>query len=294
LARILQPPFFFAALNRLRWFFRWPIKWAIFGIVYVIVCFPYPRLVFRHLQHWNNPNALIEPDAPALQPLASELRSQMPVDLPPPLVLKYVEAFVYEHVLYDWDWNTWGMADYLPTVAEVIRMGHEDCDGRAVIAASLLKNLGYDARIVTDFAHVWVWTPQGETMGPGKTKTVEVTDKGLRLNARGLLQIPEILAYGIAVFPWQRELVLVIVFWLLLMGRARIFEALIALALMIGGLLLVRHGGADYRGPRHFIEMAGLVVFVFGVLFLVLGHRIVLRPARFSQPDKTVSAGNPV
>ncbi len=217
----------------------------------------------------------------------------MSADLPPSQVLKRVEAFVYTHVEYDWDWNTWGMADYLPTVTEVIRMGKEDCDGRAVIAASLLKNLGYDARIVTDFAHVWVATDFGQTMGPGKTKTVEVTDKGLKFDARGLLQIPEILGYGIAVFPLPRELVLVAVFWLLLLGRAGVSQTLIALGFLVGGLLLVRYG-ADYRRPRHLFELAGLVVFSVGVLFLALGHRLTLGPARFLKRDKTVSAGNPV
>lgn len=292
--RIFQPPFFFAALNQLRWYFRWPIKWAIFGIVYVIVCFPYPHLIIRHLQHWSDPNALIEPDAPALQPLANKLRAQMPPDMPPPQVLNHVEAFVYKHVPYDWDWNTWGMADYLPTVAEIMKIGHEDCDGRAVIAASLLKNLGYDARIVTDFAHVWVATDFGETMGPGKTKTVEVTDKGLKINARGLLQIPEILSYGIAVFPLPRELILVVVFWLLLLRRAAIWQTIVALGLLVGGLMLVRYGAADYRAPRHAIELAGLAVFIVGVLLLALGRRVAVRSGRYSQREKTVPAGNPV
>ena len=290
---IIQPPFFFTALNRLRWYFRWPIKWAIFGVAYTIVCFPYPHLIVRHLRHWSNPNSLIEPHAAALQPLAKELRANMPADLTPSQVLKYVEAFVYKNVPYEWDWNTWGMADYLPTVAEVIHMGHEDCDGRAVVAASLLKDLGYEARIVTDFAHVWVATDFGETMGPGKTKTVEITDKGLKMNIRGLLQIPEILGYGIAVFPLPRELVLVAVFWLLLLGRSAAWQSLIALPLLVGGLLLVRYG-ADYRSPRYFMELSGLAVFAIGVFCLALGNRFALRLARFSQRDKTIPRGNPV
>lgn len=291
---IVKPPLFFAPLNRVRWYFRWPIKWAIFGIAYVIVCFPYPHLVVRHLRHWSDPNALIEPDAPELQPLAQELQAQMPEGLTPPQVLKQVEAFVYKHVPYEWDWNTWGMADYLPTVAEVIRMGREDCDGRAVVAASLLKGLGYDARIVTDFAHVWVATDFGETMGPGKTKTIEVTDKGMRFDPRGLLQIPEILSYGIAVFPLERELVLLVVLWLLLLGRAGTLRIVIALILLASGLLLVRYGAADYRGPKYAAELAGLAVFLAGVLVLVRRSRAALALDRDLQLNQTVAGGNPV
>lgn len=294
MAKIIQPPLFLARLNRLRWYYRWPIKWAIYAVAYVLVCFPYPHLVLRHLRHWSNPNALIEPDNPALQPLAGKLRAQLPPNLDPRKVLNHVEEFVYKHVPYEWDWNTWGMADYLPTVEEVIGKGREDCDGRAVVAASLLKGLGYDARIVTDFAHVWVATSQGETMGPGKTKTIEVTDKGMRFNARGLLQIPQIMSYGVAVFPLERELVLLVVAWLLLMGRVGIVRIIFSLALLIGGLILLRYGAMNYRGPRYAVELAGLAVFAAGVLLMVLRTQASMVLKGVPQLEKTLPEGNPV
>lgn len=262
-----------AALNKRRWYVRWPMKWAIFGLAYVAVCFPYPRLILSHLRHWSNPNALIQPHAPALQPLVVELRSQMDMNANPLETLKFVEGFVYKHVPYDWDWNTWGMADYLPSVEEVISMGREDCDGRAVIAASLLQNLGIDARLVTDLAHVWVSTPHGETMGPGKTKTIEVTEKGVRFDARGLLQIPQTLGYGIAVFPLPRELILLVVFWGLMLGGTGWPRAIVSFALMLGGLLLVRHGAEHYRGPQLASELFGLGLFIAGAILLVVKRR---------------------
>jgi hypothetical protein len=197
-----------------------------------------------------------------------ELRAGLPEGLSAKETLRYVEQFVYKRVPYDWDWNTWGMADYFPSVDEVLRIGREDCDGRAVVAASLLKNLGYDARIVTDFAHVWVTTPQGQTMGPGKTKTVEVTEKGVKLDLSGLKQIPQTLAYGIAVFPLPRELILLAVFWLLLMRGREYLRPMLAGVLLTAGLLLVRHGGADYRGPKFALEWLGLGLVVAGILAL--------------------------
>jgi len=258
-------------LNQRRWYVRWPIKWAIFGLAYLIVCFPYPHLIVSHLRHWSDPNALIEPNAPALKPLSDELRKGMVLtpELSTTDTLRLVESFVYKRVPYDWDWNTWGMADYLPTVDEVMRMGREDCDGRAVIAASLLQNLGIEARLVTDFAHVWVSTPHGDTMGPGKTKTIEVTEKGVRFDARGLLQIPQTIGYGVAVFPLPREMILLAVFWALLLGRAGWMRMVNSFGLMFGGLLLVRYGAEDYRGAILVWELAGLALFIVGVVVLV-------------------------
>jgi len=243
------------------------------------------------MQHWSDPNALIQPDAPALAPLAADLRAQISPNSQPGQVLSQVEKFVYKKVPYEWDWNTWGMADYLPSVDEVLDMGREDCDGRAVVAASLLKNLGYDARLVTDFAHVWVWTPFGETMGPGKTRTVEVTDKGMRFNARGLLQIPHITSYGIAVFPVERELVLLAVFWLLLLGRVKVIRAFVALGVLTCGLFAVRYGAINYRGPQPLFEWAGWALLVLGVIFLLIRMKRSEGPEFMPQTEKTVATG---
>jgi hypothetical protein len=273
------PPRFLKSLNRRRWYVRWPAKWAIFGLAYALVCFPYPRLAFRHMVHWYNPNSIIEPDAPSLQPMAAELRAGLPEGLPSPKVLDWVEGFVYKKVPYDWDWNTWGMADYLPTVDEVIKAGKEDCDGRAVIAASLLRNLGYEATLVTDFAHVWVSTPQGDTMGPGRTKTVEVTDKGLKVDYRGILRLPRIMGYGIAVFPLSRELILLGVLWLLLLGTAGTSRALVGLGLLVAGLILLRYGAENYWGPVPILESTGALLLVGAALLIALKRLPLMKAA---------------
>lgn len=266
---------FILPLNRLRWYVRWPCKWAVFAVAYFIVCFPYPSLFVRHVRHWSSPSALIEPDAPALQPWVEEFRRTLPADSQPKEILQRVQAFVVTHVPYDWDWNTWGLVDYMPTVAEVIEKGREDCDGRAVIAASLIRNLGYDARLVTDFAHVWVATDYGETMGPGKTRTVEVTDKGMKFQWDGLVELPRATAYGVAVFPPARELILVAVAWVLLLGGAGYARSVAALLLLVGGLFLMRHGGHNYQKPLLWAELAGLasLIVAFVLMFLRTHNR---------------------
>jgi len=263
-------------INKLRWYLRWPCKWMIFAIVYMVVCFPYPSLLIRHFRHLSNPNALIEPDAPALQPWVAELREALPADLDPSEVLEHVEGFVIRHVPYQWDWITWGVVDYLPTVTEVIEKGQEDCDGRAVVAASLLRALGYNAWLVTDFAHMWVATDYGETMGPGRIKTVEVTEEGVRFQWAGLFELPRATAYGVAVFPPERELILVAAAWLLLLGGAGYARSATSLLLLVGGLFMIRYGGSDYWDPLLWTqvsaELAGLAAMIaaFVVMFIRL------------------------
>ena len=269
--------------NTLRWYTRLPLKWAILGLTVLEVSFPYPRLAYRHLQHWMNPNALIEPHAPALQPWVEELRPSLLPDLPPRETLRRVERFVYDKVPFEWDWNTWGLSDYLPTVTEVIEMGKEDCDGRAVVAASLLENFGFKAQIVTDFAHVWVKTDKGETMGPGRRTAVVATDRGLQVQWSALGELPRGLLYGIAVFPLIRQLIVLVVgWWLMLRSNSGIVRSLAALALLCGGLLILRVGGSDYYNPIRWLQILGAVSIAAAVCLLLVRsrRRAGFQPAR--------------
>ncbi len=257
------------ALNNLRWYLRVPVKWTVFGLTVLAVCFPYPGRLLTHVRHWRDPNALIEPDAPAIQPFIEELRPRL-VDSPPREVLQQVERFVCEKIEYAWDWDTWGTADYLPTVTEVVEAGKEDCDGRAVVAASLLQYFGFDAQLVTDFAHMWVKTDFGETMGPGKKKAVIATERGLRFQLSALTELPRAFAFGVAVFPLVRELIIVGVLWLLLLrrggGTSTRIAGLMGLAV---GLLLLRAGGRDYTDPTLSIQWLGLACIVGGFVALL-------------------------
>jgi hypothetical protein len=228
--------------HRRAWPMRWLVKGAAIAVTALLIAYPYPHFLARNVLRWRNPNTLIEPDNPRLQPLVAELQEQLDPDLPPRQTLKRVERFVYTKVPYAWDWETWGVADYIPTVDEVLDAEREDCDGRAVIAASLHRALGYKADIVSDFAHVWVKTDRGETMSPGKSKSLVASDRtGTRVQWRTLLNVPRAIAYGIGVFPLARELILVIVIWLaLLRPGVRPVIALLALWLILEGLLKMR------------------------------------------------------
>jgi hypothetical protein len=260
--------------DKLRALVRVPLKWLVFILVVVVVCYPYPRLLLRHIRHWQDPNALLDPAAPALQPLAEELRHALPPDLAPSERLRRVQKFVLERVPYGWDWETWGMADYLPTVAEALEMGREDCDGRAVVAASLLRALGQEATIVTDFSHVWVRTPMGDLMGPGRSDAIVVTDDGLSLRLQGLAQIPQAFAYGVAVFPWWRELVIIVAAWWLMLRRSTsLAAAVLSLAFALLALVCVRVGSFDYPNARPALQLAGVGLFIAAIAVLFISLR---------------------
>jgi len=261
-------------LNKLRWYLRLPIKWVIFALTVLVVCFPYPHLLIRHIQHWRDPNALIEPDAPAIQPLVEELGQLLSNDLAPNEVLKRVERYVYNKIEYEWDWNTWGTADYLPTVTEAIEMGKEDCDGQAVVAASLLRRFGFQVQLVTDFAHMWVKTDRGETMGPGKKKAIVATDRGLRFQLSGLKELPKAFAHGTAVFPLVREAIILGMLWLLLLRpKGGIVLSLVGLVCFTGALICLRNGGRNYHHPTLWMQWVGMLAIVAGFFVLLVGAR---------------------
>lgn len=246
--------------TRGRWYLRIPIKVVILILVTFFVCFPYPRQFARHFHRIRNMQEMIEPDAPELTPWVDELNASMaklPQSQPstPRAITRIeqheIERFVLDHVKYEWDWNLWGSADYMPTVHEMFEKAKEfggqvkeDCDGRAVMAASLMKRLGFEPRIVTDFRHVWVTTPEGEWMGPGGPKSMVSTSQGTRVNWESAGSNFAIsLSYGIAVFPLARELIiLATVFCLSLRRSSRFWPAMIGLVLLVQGLLFMRLG----------------------------------------------------
>ncbi|MFQ6124640.1 MAG: hypothetical protein ACE5R6_08565 [Candidatus Heimdallarchaeota archaeon] len=67
-----------------------------------------------------------------------------------------VEIFTYLHVKHKPDTMQYLTIDHLPTVSEVMRTGVDDCDGRAILATTLLLSRGYDAWVLANPWHYWV------------------------------------------------------------------------------------------------------------------------------------------
>ncbi len=273
------------ALNNLPASRRCPLKLLIFCVGTFLILYPKLWLLPRTVQRYADMNAVLDPDHPGLEPLAAEVRAGLADDADPATALWRVQQVVCGHVPYAYDWETWGVMEYLPTVDEVLRVGREDCDGRAVVAASLLRRLGYQAWLVSDLLHVWVQTPEGETMSPtGNTKLIVATERGSRLTnvARPavLANLAKGLAFGVAAFPLLREL-LILALLVVLSWRpgSHFWRNLCGCLLLWIALDLLRHTGrqaalqADWRHVLGASAAVGLALIGWLVLIVKAAGR---------------------
>lgn len=271
---------------------RWPAKLAGFLIVLLLVLYPRIWLVPTWLSRVADFNAVIDPQNPRLAPLAAQVRANIPHDATIDELLAATEITVNSAVPYAFDWDTWGVMDYLPTVDETLDLGREDCDGRAVVAASLIRRLGYDAWLVCDIKHTWVIVRAGqdgniverEIMAPGtgdKSLAALTNDGaetggtrvrwswGLFTNAaRGL-------AFGVAVFPLERELILLAAVCLLTVhpGTTRM-RGILGCLLLAAALAMLRLGGAvDGRPSSWLIVVVAVGGGLAGWLLLAIRRR---------------------
>jgi hypothetical protein len=267
---------------RRRWppYVRWPVKTLIFAIVVVFTLYPRIELLPRNLQHVSHMHQMIDPENAGLAPLEVEVRAKLGEgQRGARQTLDVVQQVVYQHLPYAWDWDVWGVADYMPTVAEALEKGREDCDGRAVVAASLLKRMGHEAWLVSDMKHVWVKTSEGETMSPGRAnKSLVATPTGtqVQVTPSALANLGSAAAYGVAVFPLLRELIIISALGLLAMqpGTALV-RRYAGVLTMFCGLLLVRLHG---KVPGEFDAMA-LAIVLTGFGMIAGGWLMLLKAA---------------
>ncbi len=281
------------AFHRVSAIVRWPTKVALFLLVVALVLYPKVWLVPVWVGRLTDMGSVLDPRHEGLAPLEREARAALDqqtagqqVDKDK-AVLSVVQEVVCKHVPYAWDWDTWGVFDYLPTVAEVFAKGREDCDGRAVVAASLLQRMGYDAWLVCDLKHVWVRTPDGDTMGPGDGEAtlsapspdgVTPPRTKLRVNLATLANIGRGLTFGIGVFPLVRLLII----WLALCAVAihpwqSNTRRVIGSALLLAAIAFFHAAAPTARGLGEHPVMAwmawGAAVIGCGLLMFKAGAR---------------------
>lgn len=228
---------------------RWPTKILI--LLLVITLTLYPRLDYLPIwiKRLQNMSSVLDPNHPGLAPFEADARAKLKPEMGPAQALGVVEEVVLRRVPYDWDWNTWGVVDYLPTVDEVLKMGREDCDGRAVVAASLLRRMGYEAELVSDVLHVWVDTPAGQTMNPTSAeKTIVSTPTGTKVNITpGVIRnLGRGMTYGVGAFPLGREVILTAAIALLTMQpRSSVWRRIAGCLMLWIALMLLRQAGIE-------------------------------------------------
>ena len=274
------------ALNRWPWYGRCPLK--IIGLAVVVFFTLYPKfwLIPRTLERLGDLNSVLDPQDPDLAPLEQQVRETLPEDADPQKTLAVVQKAVYKRIPYAWDWEVWGNCDYLPTVAEVFQKGREDCDGRAVVAASLLRRMGIQADLASDILHCWVVTPVGETMSPtGGEKTFVGTKTGTRpkYSWKLLNNIGRGLSYGVAVFPLTREMIIFITICVLAMQPRSSFWRRVAGCLVLWiALGMLRDAGQQAATQGNvedvLLTWGGVTLVIVGVL--ILGIRAAVPPHR--------------
>jgi len=246
----------------------------VFVLTMFLVFYPDPRVFYRHISHIQQADRLPNPDDPTVLVLSDRLDGVMARQGGDENLLTAVEELVYEEIEYAWDWDVWGAVDYLPSVDEVIEEGREDCDGRAVVAAAILRARGIDAQLVGDLRHVWVRTPLGDTMTPLGAPVYRVSEEKVEIDWHRLLD-PGPMAFGVSVFPLVRESIILLVAWILVLpSRIRWPTALVGLGLMIAGLFVVRFAGREPLDPKRWLIVLSLLFVLSGlVIAAVLGRK---------------------
>lgn len=283
---------------------RWPLKCAAFALVVAVVLFPRVWLLPVWVGRLHDLNRVLDPGHPRLAPLEARVRSESDPGNGLVTLAGPVERVVCEQLPYAHDWETWGVMDYLPTVDEAFARGREDCDGRAVVAASLLRRLGYEAWLVTDLKHMWVVARDGppearmevELMSPGSgAKSLVGDETGTRASLPGALaNLLSGLSFGVAVFPLGREVVIVAALCLLtLHPRSSGTRRVVGCLLLLIALGMVRTAGGLDEGARAGTLLANLGVIAAGCGWVTLAVKAGVARSRPAPPESSAGADAP-
>jgi len=122
-----------------------------------IVCFPNPLIFIRNITRYLR----IPVDSSVIESIETEVPDEP----------EEIEKFVLALVEYQYDWENYGVPDYVATARETVIKRSGDCEDRAIVLASLLeaKNIPYDLR--ASLVHYWVDYP-GKKANRGENEEV--------------------------------------------------------------------------------------------------------------------------
>lgn len=260
------------------------LKLALLVVVVLFALYPNPVLLARQVSHLLNMEQLIQPGLSAMPDINRDIDQLIATNMPTLTEFKAVERFVYRRIPYQYDWHGWANLDYWPTAAEVWERKREDCDGRAVLAVSILRARGYpEARLVANLQHVWVAVGTNELMGPMADKNFrreggKMVD-GKLVGAKTVITLPKLktLLDSLAMtckFPaWRVVLMLVTLLALVFHPAADTGRFAILCAVMLAGYAVfldwcVRRTdreavGFDWNFPVAAVLILGSLVFAW-------------------------------
>lgn len=141
--------------------FRWMIKGVFFASLVVVVLNPDLKRALVQIDHTLHPERLIQTNFPGLDSINRAIdRMMVKKGGSEP---KQVERFVLRNVRYVNDYENWNNIEYWPTAEQVWERRQEDCDGRAVLAVSILRSRGFEsAKLVVGLQHMWIQVDENE------------------------------------------------------------------------------------------------------------------------------------
>ena len=205
--RLLE--WFWEYVAHLRLFWQIPLKLCLLILFILLVLFPNPTLLLKQLSVYGNVDSLIQTDFDGIDQINQEITAVLPNNVTREQEFTAVQRYVYEHIAYAYDWENWLNIDYWPTAAEVWNQKQEDCDGQAVLAASILRSRGFSsAKLAGNMRHIWVAVDRDALMGPESEQTIRREDGKVRITLPSWELLLGSFAIGLADFQEFRSLLI--------------------------------------------------------------------------------------
>ena len=170
---------------------------------------PNPKRFAQQVQHYFQSELLIQENFPGIEEINREIDALLPPNATLREEFSAIQNYVYQHIAYEYDWDNWGNIDFWPRAELVWARQREDCDGRAVLAASILRSRGFhSATLAGSIRHIWVQVDQQELMDPDAEQNVRLDGGKLAVSLPSPQLLLESTALYVADFPTIRNLIL--------------------------------------------------------------------------------------
>lgn len=257
-----QPP----SRVRRRWrrpLLRLLLRFGLLLAVIYLCCFPNPLIPLSNLHRIRNLPSITDPDQTYAQKWITLFDRAVPPDTPAASLPEAVQQFVYQNIPYAWDWDTYGAADHWPTLDELWYIRADDCDGRAILAATLLRSRGLDVHFLSDAQHVWLSTPEGECMHPGRGRR-QVDAQGVAQSNRiAGLDLLRAASFGMHVFPAGRQAIWVLAAIVLFGLHGPWWARVVGTGVLAGGYTAAAYSaGAESRDLWLLLGWAGIALWL--------------------------------
>jgi hypothetical protein len=265
----------------------WLVKTLLFVAFGLFVLNPNVKRAAMQVSHALNPESLIQTNFPGLSDINARIDRSVAADGGVHSEAKLVARFVRKNIPYVTDYDNWGNIEYWPSAQEVWERKKEDCDGRAILATSILRSRGYSsARLVVGLDHMWIKVNENEKKPAKPAQMVallnpnpnfsmpleeETSATDFLLLARALLHptaFRETSTNLFAEIPASRKAILITALLLLCSHPARNRTALmLVIAAGLGSAALLAHWHPDQNQQvKGVLGSAGLCLAIFAAL----------------------------